>query len=485
VAIIAGNFELAELVKNHKETDIVPFREAPSYSKRRRGQSSGGNDLSPSSLSAPRVLLRSNSDNNLNISQYQQQQHGSSVTWAPPHLQPPPSHRGPPQPGGPPSLHRSLSPQLLQQMPSSPNGNVVVRTMGRGARSRSPSLSRLGEEARRGGAPAQRQQPSECTPSSHGEGGGSRRKLYSAVPGRHFVVVRPYISQGEGELTLYKSDRVKVLSIGEGGFWEGSARGQMGWFPADCVEEVPAKTSDERSYSRADRADRRKLFRHYTVGSYDSFDASSMNLHSGRASVAMLRMMGCANGRSARNLLHSDCVVDEKSVVLQKKENEGFGFVLRGAKADTPIEEFTPTPAFPALQYLESVNQENVVKVGHRQVVNMIRHGTNRLLIKVVTVSRNLDPDDTARKKAPPPPKRAPTTALSMRSKSMTSELEELATLRKKKGDTQKKRIVFQVTLNKVEEMTHAQKTSPVDMKIATIKPRPSSRCLVTAADIN
>ncbi|KAI4789112.1 hypothetical protein KUCAC02_035436, partial [Chaenocephalus aceratus] len=106
------------------------------------------------------------------------------------------------------------------------------------------------------------------------------------------------------------------------------------------------------------------------------------------------------------------------------------------------------------------VNQENVVKVGHRQVVNMIRHGTNRLLIKVVTVSRNLDPDDTARKKAP-------TTALSMRSKSMTSELEEL------------------VDKDKVEEMTHAQKTSPVDMKIATIKPRPSSRCLVTAADIN
>lgn len=45
------------------------------------------------------------------------------------------------------------------------------------------------------------------------------------------------------------------------------------------------------------------------------------------------------------------------------------------------------------------VNQENVVKVGHRQVVNMIRQGGNRLLIKVVTVSRNLDPDDTARKK--------------------------------------------------------------------------------------
>ncbi|XP_026101771.1 SH3 and multiple ankyrin repeat domains protein 2-like isoform X2 [Carassius auratus] len=141
--------------------------------------------------------------------------------------------------------------------------------------------------------------------------------------------------------------------------------------------------------ARADRSERRKLFRHYTVGSYDSFDASS------------------------------DCVINEKTVVLQKKDNEGFGFVLRGAKADTPIEEFTPTPAFPALQYLESVdeggvawkaglrtgdflievNQDNVVKVGHKQVVNMIRHGGNHLIIKVVTVSRNLDPDDTARKK--------------------------------------------------------------------------------------
>ncbi|KAK7879300.1 hypothetical protein WMY93_033916 [Mugilogobius chulae] len=37
----------------------------------------------------------------------------------------------------------------------------------------------------------------------------------------------------------------------------------------------------------------------------------------------------------------------------------------------------------------------------------------------------------------------------------------------------------------KVEEMTLAQKSSPLDTKIATIKPRPTSRCLVTAADMN
>uniref|UniRef100_A0AAZ3Q884 SH3 and multiple ankyrin repeat domains 2a n=1 Tax=Oncorhynchus tshawytscha TaxID=74940 RepID=A0AAZ3Q884_ONCTS len=376
VAIIAGNFELAELIKNHKETDIVPFKEAPAQPTRRQ-------QAPRSTLAAPRsMLLRSNSDNNLNV-----------------------NNRSPlPSPCHSP-LH-SLSPRQpqQQQMPS-PNG--TVRTMGKGAprppRSRSPSLGRLGEET-------PRQIPQQFTGGTDRQ--GPQCKLYSAVAGKHFVVTKSYQPQAEGEITLYQNDRVKVLSIGEGGFWEGSARGNVGWFPAECVEETP--NQEERPC----KAERRKLFRHYTVGSYDSFDASS------------------------------NCVIDEKTVVLQKKDNEGFGFVLRGAKADTPIEEFTPTPAFPALQYLESVdeggvawraglrngdflievNQENVVKVGHKQVVNTIRHGGNRLIIKVVTVSRNLDPDDTARKKVATPPRRTPPAALSMamRSKSMTSELEEL-----------------------------------------------------------
>lgn len=146
-------------------SSTVPFREAPAYSKRQRGPSSGsGNGQSSSSLSAPRVLLRSNSDNNLAVRDYQQQQLSSPGIWVPQLQQHQHTkanqHRGPkqghPQPGSS-ALHRSLSPQLVQQMPSgSPNGTVVVRTMGRGARSRSPSLSRLGEEARRT-QPSQRQ----------------------------------------------------------------------------------------------------------------------------------------------------------------------------------------------------------------------------------------------------------------------------------------------------------------------------------------
>uniref|UniRef100_A0A8C7DUV4 SH3 and multiple ankyrin repeat domains 2 n=1 Tax=Naja naja TaxID=35670 RepID=A0A8C7DUV4_NAJNA len=359
VAIIAGNFELAEYIKNHKETDIVPFREAPTYSNRRRKPHS--------TLATPRLLLRSNSDNNLNI---------NLPDWSASPL---------------PSSHRSLSPHLFQQMQNNPNGTVkTVGSYTSSSRSRSPSLNRLGEDAKR---QQQRHISANYNPSANKDiisaldYQGHKRKLYSAVPGRLFIVVKPYQPQGEGEIHLHKGDRVKVLNIGEGGFWEGSTRGHIGWFPAECVEEVQYKPNESKPETRADRT--KKLFRHYTVGSYDSFDASS------------------------------DCIIEEKAVVLQKKDNEGFGFVLRGAKADTPIEEFTPTPAFPALQYLESVdeggvawqaglrtgdflievNNENVVKVGHRQVVNMIRQGGNHLVLKVVTVTRNLDPDDTARKK--------------------------------------------------------------------------------------
>ncbi|XP_073514902.1 SH3 and multiple ankyrin repeat domains protein 2 isoform X6 [Phyllobates terribilis] len=399
VAIIAGNFELAEFIKNHKETDIVPFREAPSYSHRRRGPQH--------TLTAPRVLLRSNSDNNLNVNNIPEWSAASA------------------------SLHRSLSPQLLQQMQNNPNGTVkTIGSYSQVPRSRSPSLNRLGEDAKR-------QQHRHVSPGPNKEVAtavdyqGPKRKLYSALPGRHFIVVKPYQPQGEGEIPLHKGDRIRVVSIGEGGFWEGNARGHVGWFPAECVEEVQPKPSEGRQETRTDRT--KKLFRHYTVGSYDSFDASS------------------------------DCIIEEKTVVLQKKDNEGFGFVLRGAKADTPIEEFNPTPAFPALQYLESVdedgvawqaglrtgdflievNNENVVKVGHRQVVNMIRQGGNHLVLKVVTVTRSLDPDDTARKK---------------------DKAEDSTPISK--------------PLRPVDNV-------PLDSRVATIKQRPSSRCFPPATETN
>uniref|UniRef100_A0AAX7V2T1 SH3 and multiple ankyrin repeat domains protein 3 n=1 Tax=Astatotilapia calliptera TaxID=8154 RepID=A0AAX7V2T1_ASTCA len=399
VAIIAGNFDLAEIIKIHKTSDVVPFRETPSYTKRRRmglTRTTAGNGLS-----SPRSLIRSASDN------------------------------------------------ALESPASSPGPSLQSLETHHDTHTHSPS----------GGGHVETSPPSSPPPTPQMR----KRRLYSAVPGRTFIATRSHVPQGTGEIQLHRGERVKVLSIGEGGFWEGSVKGRTGWFPADCVEEVQMRQYDPRLETREDRT--KRLFRHYTVGSYDNYTS------------------------------YSDYVIEEKTAVLQKRESEGFGFVLRGAKAETPIEEFAPTPAFPALQYLESVDQggvawraglrtgdflievngTNVVKVGHRQVVSLIRQGGSRLLMKVVSVSRKSE-TNLIRKKAPPPPKRAPSTSLTLRSKSMTADLEEIARRRR---------------FEKLDEMLAGSQQEVVlrgrpsdDFRAATVKQRPTSR-RITQAEIN
>lgn len=50
-------------------------------------------------------------------------------------------------------------------------------------------------------------------------------------------------------LSLYSSVylSVSVLSVGEGGYWEGTVKGRTGWFPSDCVEEVAGPIKDNRT----------------------------------------------------------------------------------------------------------------------------------------------------------------------------------------------------------------------------------------------
>ncbi|XP_029288854.1 SH3 and multiple ankyrin repeat domains protein 3 isoform X1 [Cottoperca gobio] len=472
VAIIAGNFDLAEIIKVHKVSDVVPFRETPSYTNRRR--------MTPGPLPSPRSLLRSASDNNLNGD------HDHIHGQAPREIRgrqghsPVPSLRSLPAFG---QQHSSLGESRHGEIPDS---SLQSTGSSRSSHSRSPSLHHMHEEDR----PVPRRSHSHGYPHGHGHRGrlspgsvqrdpspphhtppaltgprGPKRKLYSAVPGRTFIVVKPYTPQGEGEIQLNRGERVKVLSIGEGGFWEGTVKGRTGWFPADYVEEVQMRQYDPRLETREDRT--KRLFRHYTVGSYDNFTS------------------------------YSDYIIEEKNAILQKKENEGFGFVLRGAKAETPIEEFTPTPAFPALQYLESVDVEgvawraglrtgdflievngvNVVKVGHKQVVSLIRQGGNRLLMKVVSVTRKPESEEVVRKKAPPPPKRAPSTTLTLRSKSMTAELEELASARRRRGERLDEMLASQ------ESILRSQ-PSEADYRAATVKQRPTSR-RITPSEIS
>uniref|UniRef100_A0AAY4DKI7 SH3 and multiple ankyrin repeat domains protein 3 n=1 Tax=Denticeps clupeoides TaxID=299321 RepID=A0AAY4DKI7_9TELE len=402
VAIIAGNFELAEIIKIHKASDVVPFRETPSYTNRRRVATGG--------TLTPRSLLRSASDNNLNGDGHPAHSPVPSLRSLPPLAAPP---------GG----------------GDTPAADGSLQSTGRGRR-----RSRVG-----GREPS----PPPLVPAVAG-GRGPKRKLYSAVPGRTFIVVKPYTPQGEGEIQLNRGERVK---------------GEPPVRHTSPVSETRVQIPRAPTNTREDR--NKKLFRHYTVGSYDNFTS------------------------------YSDYIIEEKEAMLQKKDSEGFGFVLRGAKAETPIEEFSPTPAFPALQYLESVDVEgvawraglrtgdflievngvNVVKVGHKQVVSLIRQGGNNLMMKVVSVSRKPESEEVSRlSSAPPPPKRAPSTTLTLRSKSMTAELEELASARRRRGERLDEVLASQEVLLKPD--------IEADYRAATVKQRPTSR-RITPAEIS
>lgn len=83
----------------------------------------------------------------------------------------------------------------------------------------------------------------------------------------------------------------------------------------------------------------------------------------------------------------------EPRTVVLHRGRKGFGFILRGAKATSPLMELTPSEKCPALQYLDDVdpggvadmaglkkgdflleiNNEDVSSASHEHVVDLIR----------------------------------------------------------------------------------------------------------------
>ncbi|CAL8266222.1 unnamed protein product, partial [Gadus morhua 'NCC'] len=246
VAVMSGHFELGEIIKNHRDTDVVPFLESPKFAPQRRESGRG------LAVPHPHPFLRANSDNSMNLPEWM------AVPSAP-------------------------GSNIVSVQGFKHTGTLRSSSSPRGARTRSPSRGRIGDKEDRSRQSRRQGSIPVVTPTAASAG---RRRLYSAVPGRVFVATRAHSAGGEREVSFNKGDRVKgmnmcvfvreaqvspVLSVGEGGFWEGTVRGRTGWFPSDCVEEVALRSQDNRSESRGDRA--KRLFRHYTVGSYDSFDA--------------------------------------------------------------------------------------------------------------------------------------------------------------------------------------------------------------------
>ncbi|XP_063229617.1 SH3 and multiple ankyrin repeat domains protein 3 isoform X2 [Bacillus rossius redtenbacheri] len=415
MAVIAGNLELADVIQSHRPEDVVPFREPPRYNPRRRPLTGGGHHPS---------------------------RH--------PHLELPPS---------PSPSNRSLPPFSSASSSLSETSSGSARQGGEDSASYVTDKS-LGDA-------------SDIISDSSGVGtANSDSTTHSGVvtlSGTVVVCVENYSSGQPGHLRISQGDILEVTGTTDCGLLEGSLRGRgSGLFPPHCVQEVrlrpgaaplvppPPLVASQRPGRVQGR--RESVHKHF---------ATAPRLKKQQGSE------GQSEWKAARRL-----PAEPRAVVLHRAR-KGFGFVLRGAKATSPLMELQPSERCPALQYLDDVdkggvadmsglrkgdyllaiNGEDVSAASHEHVVDLIRRSGDLVSMTVVslgsldvtgvpssksssqlpgapaghqrqyaTLPRKMNASATlGRAPAPLPPRRDPKTTLSVgraRAKSMVAGLE-------------------------------------------------------------
>nr|XP_039254552.1 SH3 and multiple ankyrin repeat domains protein 3-like isoform X1 [Styela clava] len=250
------------------------------------------------------------------------------------------------------------------------------------------------------------------------------------------IVVRNYDAKTSEELSLRVGTRVIVLNARSAppGYHDGMVGNQRGFFPKDCVEEVRLRRplADTGQRATSDNVNERHSsgkFKSSTKKQHTSADGSSLTqrntmpdsvsivsfesndeVNTGRKSTSS-RSEDLANlqATSVSGIFHNT-----RSVALWKG-SDGFGFILRGAKSEGPVHEFNPSARYPALQYLESIEEgsnahnaglrsgdfiirigdTDVRKFGHQQLVDTIRSCGEPLHMQVTTVINRTQNGDT------------------------------------------------------------------------------------------
>ncbi|KAJ9601176.1 hypothetical protein L9F63_000644, partial [Diploptera punctata] len=279
------------------------------------------------------------------------------------------------------------------------------------------------------------------------------------LPGTTVVCLENYSSALPGHLRISQGDILEVTGTTDCGMLEGTLRGQgSGLFPAHCVQEVqlrqgavvppvlppapPTIMPGSRTTSRV-QGRRESMHKHFATAPR----------------------------------LKKQLPAEPRTVVLHRAR-KGFGFILRGAKATSPLMELQPSERCPALQYLDDVdrggvadmaglrkgdyllaiNGEDVSAASHEHVVDLIRKSGDLVSMTVVslgatgvpcsksstllpgsagmshhrqyaTLPRKMTNSTTTmgRSPAPLPPRRDPKTTLSVgraRARSMVAGLE-------------------------------------------------------------
>lgn len=480
VAVIAGNLALADVIKNHRPEDVVPYREPPQYNPRRRASSA--------------ALSRTHSDPRLEL----------VVLGAKP-PSPCPSNRS-----LPPFSSSSTISEASSTGSSSTTTTTTTTTTHGGTNAAEDSEGSCGTSA---SATTEKSLASDssgvCTSNSGASCDSGTENSDSPeviTVGTTCVCVTEYQSPLSGHLALNCGDIVQVTQVSDTGMLEGRARdGRQGLFPSAAVQEVklrPGPSSQGRVKGRRE------------------MHASGVTTLPRR-----WRMYG------------------EPRTVILHKSKKGFGFVLRGAKATSPLMERQPTENWPSLQYLDDVdiggvadlaglkkgdflleiNGQDVSQASHEHVVSVIRQSGDLVAMTVVSVvnlggvetppqgsSESSEhstyrqcatlPRKLSAKKAPAPPKRDPRTTLSVgraRARSMVAGLTEIEVLDKtlneydSEGRSTKSSSIESIPKNGTaapSNTTAAAQSTPTapsseTPRTASIRSRPSSRRM-TAAEL-
>ncbi|XP_055314368.1 protein shank isoform X22 [Sitodiplosis mosellana] len=370
-------------------------------------------------------------------------------------------------------------------------------------------------------------------------------------PSTTVVCIEPYSSSTIGHLSIQTGEVIEVLGSTDCGLLEGYVRGtnRSGFFPVDIVQEVNIRQKNVTNVSTEQRSTFQKpqpppqqqqqnqmesfcqqqspnqqqsIYQRNTIIGSDSIEQPLPDEFIGNG-----QPYSSATAPRQKKL----GIMEAKTVVLHRAKR-GFGFVLRGAKAASPLMQLKPTDRCPGLQYLDDVdpggvadmaglspgdfllaiNGEDVRCASHEHVVDLIRSSGSLVTMTVVSQvfpnnfqqqqqqqqhfssAMNARQCATLPRKmtlggklpAPMPPRRDPKTTLSVgraRAKSMVAGLEgdddELPTTLKSSSVES----VHQQSLSSASTPTQGGPGTPVQLRTASIKSRPTSS-RITAAEL-
>ncbi|KAK3912334.1 SH3 and multiple ankyrin repeat domains protein 3 [Frankliniella fusca] len=208
-----------------------------------------------------------------------------------------------------------------------------------------------------------------------------------SLPGTTVICLENYSSNLPGHLSIMQGDILEVTGATDCGLLEGTLRGRgSGLFPAHCVQEVMLRPGSAN-------------------GSVTGSAGSTTTLC--RSTVRVLGRREANNKHFATAPRQKKQLAAEPRTVVLHRSRKGFGFVLRGAKATSPLMELQPSERCPGLQYLDDVdiggvadlaglckgdylvaiNGEDVSAASHEHVVSLIRRSGDLVQMTVVSAS--------------------------------------------------------------------------------------------------